>query len=113
MHEFSLAQNIVEIAEESAKKAGKNTVAKVDVEAGTQSGVVFEALETAMEAIKKGTMLENAKIIIHRIQARARCNECSHEFDIQELYDACPKCGSFMHEILCGTELRVKSLEAE
>ena len=80
---------------------------------GTQSGVVVEALEFAMDSAKINSMMENAEIIINEIQAKAKCTDCSTEFEITQLYDACPKCGSILHDIIEGKELKVKSLDAE
>ena len=39
MHEFSLAQNIIEIVDESLKKNGASKAVEVDLEVGTLSGV--------------------------------------------------------------------------
>jgi hydrogenase nickel incorporation protein HypA/HybF len=113
MHELSITMNIIEIAEENAKKANASTIFEIELNIGRQAGVVMEALEFAIESAKKGTMLENAKWIIHEIPALARCTECGKEFEPDELYSPCPACGNPFSDIFQGKELRVKSLKVE
>jgi hydrogenase nickel incorporation protein HypA/HybF len=113
MHEFSIAVNIVEIATENAIGSGADVVREIDIEVGALSGVVVEALEFCMEAAVRDTMLEGAKWNIHRVPGRARCLNCSNEFDIDDLYTVCPECNSPAPEIIRGRELRVKSLVVE
>ncbi len=113
MHELSIALNIVEIAEENAKQSNVNLITEIELVVGELSGVVYEALEFAMEEAVKNTILEKAKRTIIRISGKAKCTSCSHEFDVKDIYTACPKCKSFINEIIQGNELRVESLIAE
>ncbi len=113
MHEFSIAQNIIEIAEDSAKKENCQQISLIKLEIGTLSGVVFEALETAMQSAVKDTMLKNATVKIIRIPAVAECDNCRHRFSITDLFEPCPQCGNFRHQLLQGDEIKVKTIEAE
>lgn len=110
MHEFSIAMSIVEIAESETQKAKGTAVSELVLDIGTMSGIEFQALETALEMAIKNTMLEKAKVQVNKIQARAKCKDCSHQFEIDSAFDPCPKCGSLFHQILIGKELKVKSL---
>ena len=110
MHEFSIAMSIIEIAETEAKKANANAVNELVLDVGTMSGIEFDALETAMEMAVKNTILEQAEIKINKIQAIARCTDCQTEFEVENVFDDCPNCGSLFHKILNGKELKVKSL---
>lgn len=113
MHEFSIAVNIVEIAENEARKANAKVVTVLDIDIGTLSGIEFYALETAMEMAVKDSMLAQADIRIHRIQALAKCKDCQHEFDKQHAFDSCPACGGLFHDTLKGKELKLRSLIVE
>ena len=62
MHELSIAQSVVDLAEEVAEKEKADSVVSIDIEIGTLSGVVVDALEFAMEMTVKNTKLEFAKI---------------------------------------------------
>lgn len=110
MHEFSIAMNIIEIAEAEAAKANATAINELILDIGTMSGIEFYALDTAMEMAVKNTMLENARIDVHKIQAKARCTDCRIEFKINNIYDACPECKSLYHDLLSGKELQIKSL---
>ncbi|NOX84969.1 MAG: hydrogenase maturation nickel metallochaperone HypA [Chlorobi bacterium] len=113
MHEFSIAMSIIEIAEAEARKADATAINELVLDIGTLAGIEFYALDTAMEMAIKNTMLEEASIKINKITARARCSGCGEEFDIENVFDACPKCGGLYHKLLCGKELRIKSLIVE
>lgn len=113
MHEFSIALSIIEIAENEAKKVKSTKVSELVLDVGTMAGIEFHALDFAMESAIKNTMLENAKIIVNKIQAKAKCISCNAEFEIQSSFDPCPECEGFYHNILSGKELKVKSLVVE
>jgi len=113
MHELSIALNIVEIAEENVAQSNLHSITEIKLVVGKLSGVVYEALEFAMDEAVKNTILEDAKITITRISGKAKCDSCAHEFDVEDIYTPCPKCQSFMNEIIQGNELRVESLIAE
>lgn len=113
MHEFSLAQNIIEIVDESLKANNAFTVDELVLEVGTLAGVEIPALEMALESLKPSSKIENAKIKIEILQARAICMNCSAEHKPVEFFASCPTCGSFDNSITEGKELRVKSILAE
>lgn len=110
MHEFSIAMSIIEIAEAEAKKVNSNKINELALNVGTMAGIEFYALDAALEMAVKNTMLEKAKISVNKIRAKARCTECKTVFNIDRVYDQCPKCESLYHEILSGKELQIKSL---
>jgi hydrogenase nickel incorporation protein HypA/HybF len=113
MHELSIVTSIIEIAEENAKNANASVINEIELDIGSQAGVVIEALEFAIESAKKDTMLEKAKWVINVIPALARCIECKFEFEPDDLISPCPKCSNSFSEIFQGKELRVKSLKVE
>lgn len=113
MHELSIAISIVEIAEENAKNANATIINEIELDIGTQSGVVLDALEFAMKSAVIGTMLENAIVRINSIKARGKCTSCDHEFIVEEIFQECPACGNPFSVLIEGKELKVKSLLAE
>jgi len=113
MHEFSIAVSMVDIALEYADNSSATRVNNIELEIGELSGVVIDAMTFAMEAATKGTLLENARLNIVQVQARASCRLCSNEFKIENMFDACPKCGAYNPSIISGKELRVKSLNID
>ncbi len=111
MHELSIAMGIVAIAEKEAKKARVNEVKAIDLEIGTLSGVEISSLNFAWTMAIEGSVLQNAEKRIHVIEAKAKCLECETTFDINNLFDACPECGSHFKDVFQGKEMRVKSIE--
>ena len=113
MHEFSIAMSIIEIAEEEAKAVDSSNILSIELNVGTIAGIEYYALDTALEMAVKNTMLENTDIKVNKIQARAKCTECSHEFDMNSITDACPKCNCLFSDVISGKELKIRSIVVE
>lgn len=113
MHELSIAMSIIEIAEENARREKARIINEIELDIGTQAGVVLEALDFAMQSAVQGTMLESARVKINTIPAKAACAACQHEFYVEDVFNPCPECGNPFSEIIQGRELKVKSLKVE
>ena len=110
MHELSIVMSIIAIAQQQAMDAAAVTIDEIELDIGTMSGIEMDSFDFAWNQAIKSSVLEHALRKINRIEARARCLDCSAEFAIQNYYDACPVCGEHLLNILSGKELRVKSL---
>lgn len=110
MHELSIASGIAELVESEAGKADAVKINAVEVEIGDLSGVEISALEFAWDAVISGTLLKEAELVIHRIEALAECADCGHTFQVKDHFSPCLSCGSFRQEIKQGKELRVRSI---
>ncbi len=110
MHELSIAMSIVDLASDYAARDNAKHVSEIEIEVGSLSGVVIDALDFAMESAVKNTICEGAKWKIIEIKARGACPDKNTSYEISDLYSACPYCGKFGHELVQGKELRVKSL---
>ena len=113
MHEFSLAQNIIEIVDESLKKNGAAKASEINLEVGILSGVEIPALEMALESLKPNSVIEDAEIKLIITKAMDICRQCKHEYFPEELFSPCPKCSTYNPDIIAGKELLVKSIVAE
>ncbi|MFP4470961.1 MAG: hydrogenase maturation nickel metallochaperone HypA [Bacteroidales bacterium] len=113
MHEFSIAVGIVDLAVEHAEVAGAKKVNEVELEIGELAGVIYEAMETAMDSAVKGTILEGAAVVIRKPPGKGRCTACGAEFRVEQFFDPCPACGEYNPEIISGKELRLKSLNID
>jgi hydrogenase nickel incorporation protein HypA/HybF len=110
MHELSIALSIIDIAEQEVKKNAAREVVEIELEVGRLSGVEPYALDFAWDQAILNTVLEKAERKTNYIEARAKCQECGLEFEIENVYDECPSCKSYLKELISGRELRVKSL---
>ncbi len=111
MHELSIALGIVKIAEEETTKANAKKVDLIELEIGTLAGIEFDSLDFVWPAAVKGTVLEHAKKTTIVIEAKGKCLDCDTVFDLENVFDPCPICHSFLKGIIQGKELRVKSME--
>ena len=110
MHELSIVQNIVEIAQEQVLKARAEKVDQIDLEIGDLAGIEMDAFLFAWDSAVPDTVLSTAKRKIHKVEAKAKCNECGCEFRMVQLYDPCPDCGACFSDLLSGKELKLRSL---
>lgn len=111
MHELSIVMGIVSIAEKEAENAGANEIERIELEIGTLSGIDLRALDFVWESAVRGTKLESAERDIILMEGKARCSDCDREFSIENYYDPCPYCQSYLKIITSGKELRIKALE--
>lgn len=113
MHEMSLAEGIVQIAQDAARREGARRVKTVVVEIGRLSAVEPEALAFCFDAVTRGGVAEGARLELVAVDGAGWCMQCSAEVALQETYGACPRCGSAQVQLTRGTEMRVKELEIE
>ncbi|RXP44946.1 hydrogenase maturation nickel metallochaperone HypA [Lutibacter sp. HS1-25] len=111
MHELSIALGIVKIAEDETAKAKAKKVTKIELQVGVLSGIEIDSLNFVWESAVKSTVLENAEKVIDIIEGKGKCVDCDTEFEMENIYDCCPNCGSNFKGILKGKELSVKALE--
>jgi hydrogenase nickel incorporation protein HypA/HybF len=111
MHELAIAQNIVEIVQESVPRAQIPSVRIVKLKIGKMAGVVPDSVEFCFSAIASGTALQAASLEIEQIPTTGRCKACASDFAIEEYAFLCPTCGSFNVELVSGTELEVSEIE--
>jgi len=110
MHEFSLAGEVIRLAETEAEKNSARSVNEITIEVGDFSGVQVEAFRSALEILSEKSRLSKASLNIIRKKGKGICPDCKQEFEMEERIDTCPVCGAFPSEISGGYEFRVVSL---
>jgi hydrogenase nickel incorporation protein HypA/HybF len=113
MHEVSIAQGLLKILEDEAKKHEVSRVTRVHVRIGELSTCVPDALTFAFEIVSEGTVAEGAELQIEMVPAKGRCDKCDIQFDVDSAMFLCPQCGGVAAEIVSGKELDVTDIEAE
>ena len=111
MHELSIALGIVDIAQKEIDKVNAKKVDLIELEIGVLAGIEFDALDFVWPSAVKGTVLQDATKKITVIPGQAKCSDCSTTFGLDNIYDSCPNCKSYLKSITKGKELLVKSLE--
>jgi hydrogenase nickel incorporation protein HypA/HybF len=113
MHELALAEEVIRVAELEAEKYMATSVCEITIEVGNFSGVVPEALESALAMLTNRSVLEKAFVNIVKVKGKGVCHACNREFEMDQRIDTCPDCRSFPSEIRGGHEFRVVSIMIE
>ena len=113
MHEMSIAQDIIRLAESERNARGFSKIVSIKVQAGAMSCFVPSALELAFEVVREGTCAADATLDIERAQIKLRCRQCEHTMDGEVGPIACEKCGSTDLFIDGDAEINVVSLEVD
>jgi len=114
VHELGIASGILTSAVEAAEGAGAVRINTVDVSVGVLTEVMEDALQFAWEALRAGTMAEDATLRVTILGADSRCADCGHEFAHGRFDGAkCPACGSYLVQLVHGRELKIDSIDID
>jgi hydrogenase nickel incorporation protein HypA/HybF len=111
MHEMSLAESVVQIAEETARGHGGSRISLVLVEVGQLAGVEIEALRFCFEVARRESLAADATLVIEQPDGQAWCMPCGETVSLSSLADPCPRCGSHQLQVTGGNELKVREVE--
>ncbi|WP_263374535.1 hydrogenase maturation nickel metallochaperone HypA [Granulicella aggregans] len=113
MHEISIAESILEIADEQARAQHARSIQLIKLRLGEFTTIVREALEFAFEIARQGTLAEHAVLEIERVPILVRCAVCDKATQpVAGICLICTVCG-FPMEILSGEELQIEYIEVE
>ncbi len=110
MHELSLLENVREILEDHAIHQQFSKVNQVTLAVGKLSCIEPEALRFGFDVVMKGSLAENAKLIITELPGLGECRQCKQQSELLNLYNPCPYCGNPQMTVLKGTEMKIKDL---
>jgi len=112
MHEFGIAQALIDGAVREAQRLGAKRIGALHIRLGAAHQIVPEVMELCLEAVSKGTPAEGACWEIEWVPVQKRCLVCNCVFQPSE-GEACPSCGAILGEVVEGKDLYVDSLEIE
>ena len=113
MHEITIAESIVQIAEAKAREQNARSIQIIKLRLGTFTTIVADALQFAFEIARQGTLSRNARLDIEIVPMVVRCVVC--EASTQPLRGVClicEQCG-FPLEIVSGEELQIEYIEVD
>ena len=113
MHEMSLAEGVLQLVEDTARREQASRVKLIVLEIGKLSSVEPAALNFCFDVVTRGSIAEGAVLEIVDVPGAGWCMQCAATVPIAERYGACPTCGSHQVQPTGGTEMRVREIEIE
>ncbi len=116
MHELALTQDILDTALDYARRTNSQKVLTIVLRLGALRDVQQEWLQHYFNFIRKGTVAEEAEILVIVNPIVFKCRECGKEFEVDrsrliEEDVACPDCASKNYTLVSGTEFRIEGIE--
>lgn len=105
MHEFSLAERILECALGLSDAHQGAAVERVEVEIGALQAVVPESLIFAFGAAALDTAAEGAVLDWREVPAQVECPSCGENYTPPDMFWSCPSCGTLGGRAIRGDEL--------
>ena len=128
MHEWALAEGVVQTADRIAEEQGLNEIVEVTVKIGELQQIEHEILEFALDNLRTPTM-KNAKFTLQSVPGRLKCRICDEEWrfspkemeedaseaihfvpEVAHVYISCPKCESPDFQVLEGRGVILASI---
>lgn len=113
MHELGIAQNILEIVEQSIPNGQSASVKRIRVRFGPLSGIVPESLEFCFSALVSETAMKQAGLVMEKNPMVSLCKDCGHQFKVEDFSFSCPECESVNLDLISGNELEIVDVELE
>ena len=111
MHEMSLAEGVLQLIEDAARKQQFEKVTTVWLEIGQLSGVEVEAMSFCFDVVTRDSIADGARLEIIALPGAGWCMKCAMTVPMAEVFGECPQCGGHQMQVTGGTEMRVKELE--
>ena len=136
MHEWSLAEAVVETAIDIAKKNNFKTLSKIKIRRGELQQIEKDLFKYAIEEIISvhSDYMKDTQIEIEEEKVKLRCRVCGHIWEgddilsqlgeeekeavhfipeVSHTYANCPSCGSTDFEIVKGRGLYIDSITGD
>ncbi len=114
MHELPVTESILKIVLRYAPAEGVKRIVRIFLEVGELSDLEDEWIQHYFDYLSKGTVAENAQLVIQRTPITFQCEACAHVFEIRReaLHDLqCPECGNTGCNLVSGKGYYIKNME--
>jgi hydrogenase nickel incorporation protein HypA/HybF len=116
MHELSLTKSILNTAVRYAEKTDSQKVVTIVLRLGMLRDIKKEWIQHYFNYISKGTIAEDAEILVIVNPIVCRCPDCGKEFEIDKDRLAveeilCPSCSAKDYTLISGTEFLIEGIE--
>lgn len=109
MHEFSIAENIVDVVGKAV--GSRKRLLSVSVTLGPLSGISAEALRFCFTEVAKQKGFGSPELIVNEIAAKLHCCDCGLDYESMDFFEGCPGCRSLNRRVISGHEFTVDEAE--
>ena len=111
MHEISVLNRAVDLAEQTAIDNNIDRIAYITLEVGELSGYLPVFFEKYFEVvIEDRPIFEGAELKMIRPRGEGLCLDCHAMYNVMANEGRCPKCGSRNKKILGGQQFLLKEI---
>jgi hydrogenase nickel incorporation protein HypA/HybF len=116
MHELSLTKNILDTAVRYAQRTNSRKVVTIVLRLGVLRDIKKEWIQHYFNYISKGTIAENAEILVIADPIACNCRDCGKAFEVDKDYFAgdeilCPNCSTSNFTLISGTKFLIEGIE--
>jgi len=114
MHELPVTESILKIVLRHAPPDSVNRIVRIFLEIGELSELEDEWIQHYFDYLSKGTVAENAQLVIQRTPIVFQCDTCANAFEIKKealKNIQCPKCGNTQCKLVSGKAYLIKNME--
>ena len=128
MHEWALAEGVIQTATGVAKEQGFEKITEIVVRIGELQQIEHDILQFAMEQLRT-PLMKDAKFTLEAIPGKLKCRVCDEEWtfnpggvgeeeseaihfipEVAHAYICCPNCGSPDFQVLEGRGVLLASI---
>jgi len=110
MHEFTLTQNLLDLA---LKQAASKRIRRVNLLIGPFSDDREESIQFYWKDLAKGSPGEGAELHFDHTPVEMKCLDCTGTFYLDDQTSMCKFCDSEKVQLLNGEDVRLESIELE
>src|SRR6185295_18667789 len=108
MHEFSITQNLLDVA---LKKAKARRIVNVNLLIGSFSGEREESIQFYWRDLARGTPGESAKLHFQHVKADMKCFGCGGALGFDDNGSLCVYCQDNNSQLSSGEDVKLESIE--
>ncbi len=116
MHEMALVRDVVDVVLARAQEAQVDSVKVVYLTIGDARDIVIEYFEGLFRHLARGTVAQDAEIIISSSPFMVKCNQCGmvYHIDVRDSVTwPCPECTARDYHVHSGMEFMIDGIEVE
>jgi len=116
MHELSLTKSILDTVIRYAERTASRKVVTIVLRLGELRDIKKECIQHYFRYISKGTIAEDAEILVIADPIVCSCRDCGKEFEVDRDRLAgeeilCPQCSTQNYTLISGTKFQIEGIE--